>query len=86
MTLNRQGNGGGIIYLTEQQIQPFPTSNHSVTSLPPSLTVNGFSISLAGGPSSPVSASAIKGPRAEKPNVYHGLQYAMRERHTVSKF
>lgn len=35
------------VYLTEQQMQPLPTSIHSVTSWPPWLTVNGFSMSEA---------------------------------------
>lgn len=36
------------LYFTEQQMQPLPTSIHSVTSWPPSLTVKGFSMSVAG--------------------------------------
>jgi len=35
--------------LTEQQMQPFPTSNHSVTCLPSWFTDKDFSISLAAG-------------------------------------
>jgi hypothetical protein len=35
------------LYLTEQQMQPLPTSIHSVTSWPPWLTVKGFSMSEA---------------------------------------
>lgn len=39
--------GCWAVYLTEQQIQPFPTSIHSVTSWPAWLTVRGFSMSVA---------------------------------------
>lgn len=49
--LDNDDSGGNWGYrgshLTEQQIQPFPTSIHSVTSFPSWLTVSGFSISDA---------------------------------------
>ena len=37
----------GLGYLTEQQMQPLPTSIHSVISCPSWLTVRGFSMSVA---------------------------------------
>jgi hypothetical protein len=40
--------GNDWSYLTEQQMQPFPTSSHSSTSCPPWLTVIDFSMSTAG--------------------------------------
>lgn len=47
---SRESDPGGLAaYLTEQQMQPFPTSSHSSTFSSPLLTVRDFSMSSAKG-------------------------------------